>query len=323
MRKKPYKSRYRNLEIFTGNAHPKLAEEICQQLNIPLSQARVDCFSDGESRVVIRENVRGSDVYVIQPSVNPVNHHIMEMLVMIEALKRSSAERITAVMPYHGYARQDRKVLSGAPISARMIADLSIAAGANRILTMDLHAGQIQGMYGIPVDNLYASPVLIPFIQKTFNGDIVILSPDSGGTDRAEAYAKRLECGWAVIDKRRDKTNGKIVSMKIIGDVIGKHVIVLDDMIDTGGTLTLAAEAIMEAGARKVSACATHGIFSGQAIERIAESCIERIVTTDTLPPQEKNFPKLTRLPVSDLFAKAIFNIHTDQKVSELFEIPF
>jgi ribose-phosphate pyrophosphokinase len=319
------KSRYRDLIIFTGNAHPVLAENIARYLGKKVGSAEVNTFSDGESHIVMGENVRGRDVYVIQPSAQPVNHHLMEMLVMIEALKRSSAERITAVMPYHGYARQDRKVVSGAPITARMVADLASAAGADRILTMDLHAAQIQGFYGIPVDNLYSSPLMMPRIQDEFNGDLVIVSPDAGGTARARAYAKRLDAEVAIIDKRRDLRSGALKrdEMKIVGDVTGKTAIVLDDMIDTGGTLGLAAEALIERGALRVIACATHGIFSGKAVNTIMNSCIERVFTTDTLPSPRMSFPKLEVLSVAQLFGEAIARIHTDDKVSDLFEIKF
>jgi len=318
-------SRYRDLLLFTGNAHPVLARDIAAYLGKTVGLADVDTFSDGESHIVMGENVRGRDVYVIQPSARPVNHHLMEMLVMIEALKRSSAERITAVIPYHGYARQDRKVVSGAPITARLIADLAATAGAHRILTMDLHAGQIQGMYGIPVDNLYSSPLMMPRIQAEFNGDLVIVSPDAGGTARARAYAKRLNAEVALIDKRRDLKSSALKKneMKIVGDVAGKIAIILDDMIDTGGTLCMAAEALLERGASRVIACATHGIFSGESVEKIMDSCIEHVFTTDTLPSPEKNFPKLTILSVASIFGEAIARIHTDDKVSDLFEIKF
>ena len=281
------------VKIFSGNSNPQLAENICRNLGLPLGKALVSTFSDGEIRVEIQENVRGADVFVVQSGCHPVNDNLMELLVMIDALKRASARRITAVMPYYSYARQDRKNKPRVPITARLVADLLSRAGANRILTMDLHAGQIQGFFDIPVDNLYASPVLLPYIKEHFGNNIVIVSPDAGGVPRARAYASRLNAGLALIDKRRVDANQAEV-MNIIGDVEGKTAIILDDMVDTAGTLKEAAKVLQSKGAKSVHACVTHAVLSGNAVNNIQESCIETLVVTDTIPlrPQAALCPK-------------------------------
>ena len=257
-----------DLKIFAGNSNPDLALEICNCLSVPLGKAFVGTFSDGEIRVEIGENVRGRDVFVIQSTCQPVNTNLMELLLMIDALKRASARRITAVIPYYGYARQDRKVAPRVPISAKLVADLLTSAGANRILTMDLHVGQIQGFFNIPVDNLYASSVMMPYIKASFKNDLVMISPDAGGVPRARAYAKRLESRLAFIDKRRDAP-GKAKAMNIIGEVKDMEAVILDDIIDTGGTLTEAAKVLMEKGAKSVYACCSHPVLSGPAVERM------------------------------------------------------
>jgi ribose-phosphate pyrophosphokinase len=310
------------IKIFTGNSNPDLVYEICSCMSQPVGAATVGTFSDGEIRVEIGDNVRGRDVFVIQSTCRPVNTHLMELLIMIDALKRSSARRITAVMPYYGYARQDRKVAPRVPISAKLVADLLTKAGANRILTMDLHVGQIQGFFNIPVDNLYASLVIMRFIKENFQNDLVIVSPDAGGVPRARAYAKRLQAGLAMIDKRRDAPN-KAKAMNIIGDVKDKRTVILDDIIDTGGTLTEAAKVIMERGALEVYACCTHPVLSGPAVSKIKESPLKRLIVTDTIPLEQeaKNCPKIVQLSVAALFCKAIMNIHREDSISSLFEI--
>ncbi len=310
--------------IFTGNANPELAQKICQELDLPLGQALVTTFSDGEIRVEIGENVRGQDVFLIQSTCPPANHNLMELLIMIDAVKRASARRITAVIPYFGYARQDRKVAPRVPITAKLIADLITTAGAHRILTMDLHVGQIQGFFDIPVDNLYASPVMIPYISKNFNHDLSIVSPDAGGVPRARAYAKRLGATLGLIDKRRDAP-GKAQAMHLIGDVLGKEVVILDDIIDTGGTLCEAAKVVMQNGARNISACCTHAVLSGPAVERLSNSELSRLVVTDTIPLSEaaQKCPKIVQLSVSHLLARAILNIHREDSISSIFEIHF
>ena len=310
--------------IFTGNANPVLAKNICDHLNISLGQALVSAFSDGEIRVEIGDNVRGRDVFLIQPTCPPANHNLMELLIMIDAVKRASARRITAVMPYFGYARQDRKVAPRVPITAKLVADLLTTAGADRILTMDLHAGQLQGFFDIPVDNLYASPLMIPYISKNFNHDLAIVSPDAGGVARARAYAKRLGASLGLIDKRRDAP-GKAKAMHLIGDVTDKAVVIMDDIIDTAGTLSEASKVIMSNGAKNISACCTHAVLSGPAVGRITDSQMNRLVVTDTIPLSEdaQNCPKIVQLSVSHLFARAILGIHQEDSISSLFEINF
>ena len=272
----------------------------------------------------IGENVRGRDVFLIQSTCPPANQNLMELLIMIDAVKRASARRITAVIPYFGYARQDRKVAPRVPITAKLVADLITTAGADRILTMDLHAGQLQGFFDIPVDNLYASPLMIPYISKNFNHDLAIVSPDAGGVPRARAYAKRLGATLGLIDKRRDAP-GKAKAMSLIGDVMGKEVVILDDIIDTAGTLSEAAGVIIQNGARKIHACCTHAVLSGPAVERVTNSELNRLVVTDTIPLSEaaQHCPKIIQLSVSHLFARAILGIHQEDSISSLFEINF
>lgn len=309
------------IRVFTGNSNPALAQKICECLHVPLGAARVRTFSDGEIMIEINENVRGRDVYIIQSTCAPTNNNLMELLIMTDALKRASAATITAVIPYYGYARQDRKAAPRTPITAKLVADLITSAGVDRVVTIDLHAGQIQGFFNIPVDNLYAAPVILDYLKTRFKGeDVVMVSPDAGGTERARAFAKRLGCTLAVIDKRRTGPNVAEV-MHLIGDVRGKIAIILDDMIDTAGTLTHAAKALKDNGASSVYACATHGVLSGPAIERINNSDIEEIVMTDTIPLGDKDqqTSKVRMLSVSDLLAEAIRRIHEDESVSSLF----
>ncbi len=313
-----------NIRIFTGNATPELARTICEHLSVPLGEALVSTFSDGEIRVEIGDNVRGRDVFLIQSTCPPANHNLMELLIMIDAVKRASARRITAVIPYFGYARQDRKVAPRVPITAKLVADLISTAGAQRILTLDLHVGQIQGFFDIPVDNLYASPIMIPYIKENFQDDLTIVSPDAGGVPRARAYAKRLVASLGLIDKRRDAP-GKAKAMNLIGEVLGKEVVILDDIVDTGGTLTQAAEVILQRGARNVNACCTHAVLSGPAVQRVTDSPLNRLVVTDTIPLGEaaRDCAKIVQLSVAHLFARAILNIHQEDSISSLFEIHF
>jgi ribose-phosphate pyrophosphokinase len=310
------------VKIFAGNSNPDLAQHICDTLEIPLGRALVSTFSDGEIRVEIGENVRGADVFVVQSGAQPVNDHLMELLVMIDALKRASARRITAVIPYYSYARQDRKNKPRVPITARLVADLITRVGTHRILTMDLHAGQIQGFFDIPVDNLYASPILLPYIRENFDHDLVIVSPDAGGVPRARAYARRLQASLALIDKRRSDVN-EAKAMNIIGEVAGKTAIVLDDMVDTAGTLVEATNSLLEKGANEVHACVTHAVLSGPAVDRIEKSALKSLVVTDTLPlrPQAAHCQRIRIVPASRLFCAAIRNIHNEDSISTLFEI--
>lgn len=309
------------IRVFSGNSNPGLAENICTHLGVPLGQAKVKTFSDGEIMVEIGENVRGRDIYVVQSTCAPSNNNLMELLIMIDALKRASAATITAVIPYYGYARQDRKVAPRTPITSKLVADLITTAGADRVVTVDLHAGQIQGFFNIPVDNLYAAPVILEKLRERFpHNNIVMVSPDAGGTERARAFAKRLGCTLAVIDKRRTGPNVAEV-MHLIGDVKDKTAIILDDMIDTAGTLTQAAKALKEHGAKTIYACATHGVLSGPAIDRINDSDIETVLITDTVPLGEKaqQTAKIAVLGVAELLAEAIRRIHEDESVSSLF----
>ncbi len=307
------------LKLFTGNANIDLAREICAFLSIPLGTAVVKRFSDGEINVDIGENVRGADVFIVQPTCPPVNDHLVELLILMDALKRSSANRVTAVIPYYGYARQDRKVLPRAPITAKLVADMITAAGVSRILTMDLHAGQIQGFFNIPVDHLYAAPVMLEYIRENWDNDIVVVSPDAGGVERARAFAKRLNASLAIIDKRRGKANETKV-MNIIGEVEGKTAVVLDDMVDTAGTLVQGAEALVESGVKRVLACATHPVLSGPAIRRLEKSEIEQLVVTNTIPLGNKAAcKKIQVLSVAPLLGEAIKRIHSNDSVSSLF----
>jgi ribose-phosphate pyrophosphokinase len=309
------------IKIFCGNSNPQLAQEICDKLGLPLSESLVRTFSDGETRVEICENVRGRDAYIVQSTCSPTNNNLMEMLIMMDALKRASAAKITAVIPYYGYARQDRKAAPRAPITSKLVADLITTAGADRVVTVDLHAGQIQGFFNIPVDNLYAAPVIVEYIKSEFDGqNIIMVSPDAGGTERARAFAKRIGCTLAVIDKRRSAPNVAEV-MNVIGDVRDKVCILLDDMIDTAGTLTHGARALKQHGASKIYACATHGVLSGPAIERINESDITQVVLTNTIQLGDKagQTSKIRLLSVAPLLAEAIRRIHEDESVSSLF----
>ncbi|MGA8573754.1 MAG: ribose-phosphate pyrophosphokinase [Desulfobaccales bacterium] len=313
-----------NFHLLTGNSNPELARNICEHLSMPLGEALVTSFSDGEIRVEISENVRGRDIFVIQSICPPTNRNLMELLIMIDAVKRASARRITAVIPYFGYARQDRKVHPRVPITAKLVADLLSTAGAHRVLTMDLHVGQIQGFFNIPVDNLYASPIMIPYIRENFQNDLAIVSPDAGGVPRARAYAKRLNGSLGLIDKRRDAP-GKAKAMNLIGEVLGKEVVIMDDIIDTGGTLTEAAGVILQHGALNVNACCTHAVLSGPAVSRVMESPLNRLVVTDTIPLSKaaKQCPRIVPRPVAPLFAQAILRIHQEDSISSLFEIQF
>ncbi|MBI2528565.1 MAG: ribose-phosphate pyrophosphokinase [Candidatus Rokubacteria bacterium] len=307
------------LKLFSGMANRPLAEEIAQQLHLPLGDADVSRFSDGEVYVQINENVRGQDVFVVQPTCPPVNDNLMELLVMIDAFKRASARRITAVLPYYGYGRQDRKVMPRVPISAKLVADLITAAGTHRVLAVDLHAGQIQGFFDIPVDHLFAAPVIIDYLAKKDLHDPVLVSPDAGGVERARAIAKRLKAGLAIIDKRRDGPN-VAVFMHLIGDVEDKDVVIIDDMIDTAGTMIQAVDALRREGARRILACAVHGVLSGPAIDRITGSSLEEVIITNSIPlPASKHLPKVQVLSVAPLLAEAIRRIHDEESVSGLF----
>ncbi len=308
------------IKVFTGNANPSLAKEICDRMNLPLGNAVVTRFSDGEINVQVMDNVRGSDVFVVQPTANPVNRNLMELLIMIDALKRASASRITAVLPYYGYSRQDRKVQPRVPITAKLVADLITTAGANRVLTIDLHAGQIQGFFNIPVDNLFAASVLLDYLRsKNFNS-LTLVSPDAGGVERTRAFAKRLNASLAIIDKRREKANVAQV-MHIIGDVKGHDCLLLDDMVDTAGTLTEGVAALKSAGAGSVSAACTHAVLSGPAIQRINDSAMEEVIVTNTIAmdSKQKECPKLKVLSVGPLLAEAMTRIHEETSLSSLF----
>jgi ribose-phosphate pyrophosphokinase len=306
--------------IFTGNSNPALARKICNYLNVPTGGAKVDTFSDGEVQIEIQDNVRTKDVFVIQSTCRPVNDNLVELLLMIDALKRASARRITAVMPYYGYARQDKKVAPRVPISAKLVADLLTAAGATRLITMDLHAGQIQGFFNIPVDNLFAAPVLLDYIRKNFKNDLVIVSPDAGGVERARAFAKRLSAGLAIVDKRRSAPN-EAKAMALIGDVADKTAVILDDMVDTAGTLSEAVGVLLKNGAREVHACCAHPVLSGPAVERICTAGLSSLVTTDTIPLSEEAAAcgKIKALSISELFGEAIIRSFRGDSVTSLF----
>ena len=310
----------KELKLFSGNAHRALASEIAEYLKVPLGEADVTRFSDGEVFVQINENVRGTDVFVVQPTCPPVNDNLMELLVMIDAFKRASAERITAVLPYYGYARQDRKVQGRVPITAKLVADLLTAAGVDRVLALDLHAGQIQGFFNIPVDHLFAGPpVIVEYLLKKDLRDPVVVAPDAGGVERARAIAKRLNAGLAIIDKRRDRPNVALM-MHLIGDVKDKDAIVIDDMIDTAGTLVQAVGALEREGARRIIAGGVHAVLSGPAVERLRAAPIEEIVVTNSIPlSPEKLLPTMTVLTVAPLLGEAIRRIHDEESVSTLF----
>jgi len=309
-----------NFIIFSGNSNPVLSKKICDYLNVPLGGDKVKRFSDGEIQIEIDENVRAKEVFVIQSTCPPVNENLVELLLMIDAFKRSSAAKITAVIPYYGYARQDKKVAPRVPISAKLVADLLTVAGADRVITMDLHAGQIQGFFDIPVDNLFAAPVIIDYIRANFNKDLVIVSPDAGGVERARAYAKRLNAGLAVIDKRRDAPN-LAKAMFLVGDVVGKDVVIIDDMVDTSGTLTEAAEAIMRNGANEVHASCVHPVLSGPAIERIEKSILKTVVVTDTIPLKNnaRACDKIKVLSIAMLVGEGIIRSFRGDSVTSLF----
>jgi len=306
------------LKIFTGNANRALAEEICKCLSVPLGRADVGRFSDGEMQIRILDNVRGDDTFIVQPTCPPVNDNIMELLIMVDALARASARRITVVLPYYGYGRQDRKAEPRVPISAKLVANIITAAGADRVLAMDLHVGQIQGFFDIPVDHMYAMPVFLDYIRQKKLKDVVVVSPDAGGVERARAFAKRLDADLAIVDKRRPKANVADV-MNVIGDVEGKTAILLDDMVDTAGTFCKDAEALKKFGAVRVLAAASHGVLSGPAMERLEASPIEELLITNSIPLLNKKTSKVTVLSVAPLLSEAIRRIHEDESISQLF----
>jgi ribose-phosphate pyrophosphokinase len=310
-----------DLKIFAGNSNAPLAREISHYLKVPLGEALVETFSDGESKVEVKENVRGGDIFVIQSTCSPGNDNLMEMLLMLDAFKRASAKRITAVMPYFGYARQDRKVAPRVPISAKLVADLITTAGASRILTMDLHSGQIQGFFNIPVDNLYATPVLLQYLKRHLDRNkVTIVSPDAGGVERARDFATRLDVSLAIIDKRRSGPN-VVAEMNIIGEVEGQTAILLDDMVDTAGTLTLAAEALKREGAKRILGCCTHPVLSGPAIRKINESSLEELIVTNSIPlrAEAEKCKKIKVLSVAHLIGEAIRRTHMERSVTSLF----
>jgi ribose-phosphate pyrophosphokinase len=309
------------IKLITGNANPELAKKVSEYLQIPLTETLVSNFSDGEIMVQIKENVRGSDAFVLQPTCNPVNKNIMELLLIIDALKRASAGRITAVIPYYGYARQDRKAQPRVPISSKLVANLITVAGANRVLAIDLHAGQIQGFFDIPVDHLLSIPVFLDYLkQNSLLDNIIVVSPDAGGTERARTFAKKFNAPLAIVDKRRDAPNISKV-MHVIGDVKDKDALLIDDMIDTGGTLTQAAEALKEKGAKRVFAACTHAVLSGPAVDRLNNSCLEKVIVTDTIPlsGKKEKCPKIEVLTVAHLLGEAIKRIHEETSISSLF----
>lgn len=311
---------FKSICIFSGHANPRLAEQIADYLQLPIGRCKISNFSDGEVFTEIQENVRGVDVYVVQPTCAPVNDNLMEMLVTVDALKRASAGSITAVIPYYGYGRQDRKVAPRTPITAKLVADLLTTSGVSRVVSMDLHAGQIQGFFNVPFDHLFAMPVFLDYLRPRLDENTVLVSPDAGGVERARAYGKRLKGDLAIIDKRRAKANVSEV-MNIVGDVEGRDCVIIDDMIDTAGTLTNAAQALKDRGAKRVLAVATHPVLSGPAVSRIQESCLEEVVVTDTIPLSEaaKGSKKFTVLSVARLLGEAIKRIHNSDSVSSLF----
>ncbi len=311
------------IKIFSGNAHPALAEEICSHLSIELGKAVTDRFSDGEFNFSIGENVRGHDVFIVQPTCPPSDSHLMELLIMIDAFIRASAERVTAVIPYFGYARSDKKDRPRVPISAKLVSNLITKAGAQRVLTIDLHASQIQGFFDIPVDHLYAAPVVVQYFKDNPIENLIVVSPDTGGAERARAYAKRLDAGLALCDKRRERANIADV-MNIVGDVKGKNCLIIDDMCDTGGTICKVAEALHKAGANKISACFTHGVLSGNAVENIENSHLKKVIVTNTIPTGAAaqrlvDNGQIEVLSVAALLASAIRSIHDETSVSSLF----
>ncbi|MBW2608830.1 MAG: ribose-phosphate pyrophosphokinase [Deltaproteobacteria bacterium] len=308
------------MKLFGGTSNPILTQEVCNYLDIEQGKITAKTFSDGETQIEIHENIRGRDVFVLQSTCTPVNDNLMQLLIIMDALKRASAKRVTAVIPYYGYGRQDRKVKPRVPISAKLVADLITTAGADRVVSMDLHAGQIQGYFNIPVDNIFAAPLILKFIRGHFDDGLVIVSPDAGGVERARAFAKRLDTSLAIIDKRRDAPN-IAEAMNIIGEVEGKTAIILDDMVDTAGTLTQAAMALKNRGAVKIYACCTHPVLSGASIERIEESPIDRLVITNTIPlgKEAENCSKIELLSVAELLGETVKRIHNSHSVSTLF----
>ncbi|MDD5542516.1 MAG: ribose-phosphate pyrophosphokinase [Acidobacteriia bacterium] len=311
---------YDAIKIFTGNANPKLAAEIAKYLKHPLGQCSLTRFPDGEINFQILENVRGADVFIIQPTCRPVDSNLMELLIMLDAFKRSSARRITAVLPYYGYARQDRKDRPRVPISAKLVADLLTSAGADRILTMDLHAPQIQGFFRIPVDHLYAGPVIVKYFRRMRIPNLMVVSPDAGGVERARSFAKRLECDLAIVDKRREKGQEAEV-LNVIGEVEGRNALIVDDLIDTAGTLVRVATALRKNGVRKVLACCTHAVFSRDALARIESSPIEKVVVTNSVPTNSiEHSKKITCLTIGPLLGEGIRSIHKETSISRLFD---
>jgi ribose-phosphate pyrophosphokinase len=311
-----------DLRLFTGRSNPHLAQGICRYLGIEMGRIEVSDFSDGEIFVQIQENIRGHDVFLVQSTCHPVNQHLMELLIMADACRRASAARITAVIPYFGYGRQDRKDRPRVPITAKLVADLITAAGVNRVLALDLHAGQLQGYFNIPVDHLFAAPVLVEYFKRQASWDLMVVSPDAGGVERARAFAKHLDVSLGIIDKRRDRDKKNVADvMHIIGDVVGRDALIVDDMVDTAGTLVGATEALLRAGARRVWAGATHAVLSGRAMERLAASHLQELVLTDTIPLGEKGrYWRGNRvLSVAHLLGEAIKRIHCDESVSSLF----
>ena len=308
------------MKLFGGTSNPILTQEVCNYLGIEPGKITAKTFSDGETQIEIHENIRNRDVFILQSTCTPVNDNLMQLLIIMDALKRASAKRITAIIPYYGYGRQDRKVKPRVPISAKLVADLITTAGADRVVSLDLHAGQIQGYFNIPVDNLFAAPLLLKFMKSHYNNNLVIVSPDAGGVERARAFAKRLSASLAIIDKRRDAPNVS-EAMNIIGEVEGKTAIILDDMVDTAGTLTQGAAAIKKRGAKKIFACCTHPVLSGPAIERLENSEIDQLVVTNTIPLSEasKKCSKIVTLSVAELIGEAVRRIYYSHSVSTLF----
>lgn len=311
------------IKIFSGNAHPALAEEICGHLGVELGKASTERFSDGEFNFQIGENVRGSDVFIVQPTCPPTDRNLMELLIMIDTFVRASAERVTAVIPYFGYARSDKKDRPRVPIAAKLVANLITTAGAQRILTIDLHAAQIQGFFDIPVDHLYAAPIVVDYFRENPIENLIVVAPDTGGAERARAYAKRLDAGLALCDKRRERANEADV-MNIVGEVSGKNCLIIDDMCDTGGTICKVAEALHNAGANEIFACFTHGVLSGKAVDNIRNSHLKKVIVTNTIPIHENGMPlveggKIEVLSVAGLLAAAIRSIHDETSVSKLF----
>jgi ribose-phosphate pyrophosphokinase len=308
------------LKVFTGSANPKLAQDICQHLGVPVADCMLKTFSDGETWLQVEENVRGADVFVIQSTSTPVDHHLMELLLMMDALRRASAKRITPVLPYYGYGRQDRKDKPRVPISAKLVASLLVTAGADRILALDLHAAQIQGFFDVPVDHLFATPVMVDHITTLGLEDLTVVSPDPGGVERARAFAKRLDAQLAIIDKRREQANVADV-MNVIGDVKGRTCMIVDDMVDTAGTLVKSADALLEHGAAAVYACCTHPVLSGSALKKISKSSLTELVVTDSIPLRDESLQcgRIRQLSVAPLLAQAIESIHEETSISRLF----